>query len=247
MKHVPENELNELPEEVKTMSTNKLTKYLINEYKIFNGSKYFFKEYGSIYFFLTQLQFFRGISWVSGESIENIITKTENFFVPTWYNYYPLRIIKIYGHCLLNNNSFTPRKVINRSISNIIDTLPRDLNIDLILNTCLFGSVELTKNADWDKYKINGYGIAFESSSKFSLADGSMGKNVIIFRVGVGSSVHVDNKRKNILNLAEGIDDTRLTAEAKYPINFPESGKDYTLCLGNISNILQLTIWKKRN
>ena len=54
--------------------------------------------------------------------------------------------------------------------------------------------------------------------------------------------MHVDNKRKNILNLAEEIDDTRLTAEAKYPINFPESGKDYTLCLGNISNILQLTI-----
>ena len=160
-------------------------------------------------------------------------------------------MIKIYGHCLINNNSFTPRKIINWSISYIIGTLPRDLNIDLILNTYLFGSVELTKNANSDKYKISGYGIGFESSSEFSLTDGSMGKNVIIFRAGVSSSVYVDNKRKNILNLAEnptqGLDDTSLKAEAKYTINFPESGKDYTLCLGNISNILQLIIWEKQN
>ena len=71
--------------------------------------------------------------------------------------------------------------------------MPRDLNIDLTLNTCLFGSVELTKNADWDKYKISGYGIGFESSSKFSLADGSMGKNV---RVGVSSLCMLITKEK---------------------------------------------------
>ena len=38
------------------------------------------------------------------------------------------------------------------------------------------------------------------------------------------SSVHVDNKNKDILILAEettlGLDDTRLIVEAKYPINF---------------------------
>ena len=36
--------------------------------------------------------------------------------------------------------------------------------------------------------------------------------------------MHVDNKRKDILNLAEGLtqglDNTILKAEAKYPINF---------------------------
>ena len=43
------------------------------------------------------------------------------------------------------------------------------------------------------------------------------------------SSVHVDNKGKDILILSEGStkgsDDTTLTAEVKYPINFTQSGK----------------------
>ena len=57
-----------------------------------------------------------------------------------------------------------------------------------------------------------------------------MGKNVIIFGAGMGSSMHVDNKGKDILILGEeltqGLDDTTLIAEAKYPINFTPSGKD---------------------
>ena len=37
-----ENELNELSEKVKAISTKKLTKDLINSFSIINGSKYFF-------------------------------------------------------------------------------------------------------------------------------------------------------------------------------------------------------------
>ena len=44
----------------------------------------------------------------------------------------------------------------------------------------LFGPVELTKNANPDKYKYSGYGIQFESRSNFSFTDGSMGKNIIM-------------------------------------------------------------------
>ena len=44
-----------------------------------------------------------------------------------------------------------------------------------------------------------------------------MGKNVIIFRADIYSSVHVDNKNEDILILGEGptqrSDDTILTAE----------------------------------
>ena len=51
----------------------------------------------------------------------------------------------------------------------------------------------------------------------------------------MSSSVHVDNKKKNILILgegpAQGLDDTTLTAEAKYPINFAQSGKRFALSL----------------
>ena len=47
----------------------------------------------------------------------------------------------------------------------------------------------------------------------------------------MSSSVHVNNKGKDILILGEGptqeLDDTTLTAEAKYSINFTQSGKRY--------------------
>ena len=50
-----------------------------------------------------------------------------------------------------------------------------------------------------------------------------MGRNVIIFGPDLRLSVHIDDKEKDILILGEGttqgLDDTKLTAEAKYPIN----------------------------
>ena len=51
----------------------------------------------------------------------------------------------------------------------------------------------------------------------------------------MSSSMHVDNKGKNILvlgeRIAEGLDDTILTAEAKYTINFTQSEKRFVLSL----------------
>ena len=51
----------------------------------------------------------------------------------------------------------------------------------------------------------------------------------------MSSSVDVDNNRKGILILGEeqtqGLDDTTLTAEAKYSINFTQSGKRFVLSL----------------
>ena len=47
--------------------------------------------------------------------------------------------------------------------------------------------------------------------------------------------MYVDNKGKDILILGEGttqgLNDTTLTAEAKYPINFTQSGKRFVLSL----------------
>ena len=47
--------------------------------------------------------------------------------------------------------------------------------------------------------------------------------------------MHIDNKGKDIIILGEGstqrVDDTTLTAEAKYPINFTQSGKRFELSL----------------
>ena len=51
----------------------------------------------------------------------------------------------------------------------------------------------------------------------------------------MSSSVHIDNKGKNILIFGEGptegLDDTTLTAEAIYPINFRQSDKRFVLRL----------------
>ena len=65
--------------------------------------------------------------------------------------------------------------------------------------------------------------------------DGSYGKNVIIIRADICSSVYVDNKGKDIWIPGEGptqaLDEATLTAEAKYPINFTQSGKRFLLTL----------------
>ena len=43
---------------------------------------------------------------------------------------------------------------------------------------CLFGGVELAKNADPDKYVYNGYGIEFDTRIKSSLPDNT---NILLF------------------------------------------------------------------
>ena len=113
--------------------------------------------------------------------------------------------------------------MINLYISYILSPWLRNLNTEFTLNYCLFGSAELTKNADPDIYKYSCYGIPFHSRSEFLFTDESMGKIVIIFGADVISSVHIYNKNKNILILGEGstqgLDYNTLTVEAKYPIN----------------------------
>ena len=55
------------------------------------------------------------------------------------------------------------------------------------------------------------------------------------FGADVSTSMHVVNKKKDILLTGEGptqgLDDTTITAEAKYPISFTESGKIFVLSL----------------
>ena len=126
--------------------------------------------------------------------------------------------------CLINNNISSPKKVINLYIFYILNLWLRNLNTDFTLKNCLFGSVKLTKNTDPDKYKYNGYGIGLDSRSESSFTDESMGKNAIVFGADMSSSVDIDNKNKDILILGEGptqgLKDTTLTVEAKYPISF---------------------------
>ena len=77
------------------------------------------------------------------------------------------------------------------------------MNSDFPLKDCLFGGVKLAKNADPDKYVYSGYGIGFDSCSFFLIPNFDWGKNVIIFGVDMSSSVHIDNKKKDILILGK--------------------------------------------
>ena len=61
------------------------------------------------------------------------------------------------------------------------------------------------------------------------------GKKCHFFGADMSSSVHVDNKNKDILILGEGptqrLDDSTLTAEFKYAINLTQSNRRFVLSL----------------
>ena len=102
------------------------------------------------------------------------------------------------------------------------------------LKNYLFGAVTLTKNAEIGKYNYSGYGIGFDRRSSFSFPGGGFGQNVLIFGADMSSSIHIDNKKKDILVLGrgptQGLEGT-LTAEKMYSINFTSTRKKYCLSL----------------
>ena len=108
------------------------------------------------------------------------------------------------GICLKQEDTDTPNNVVNLFIFYELDRWSRDLNNDFSIKVYLFGTVKLTKNAGPDKYKYSGYGIELDSGSEFSLSDGSIGKNVVIFGIGMSPSSHIDNKKKSPI---QGLDD----------------------------------------
>ena len=151
-----------------------------------------------------------------------------------------------------------------------------NFNTDFTLRNCLFESLKLTNNPDLAKYKYTAYEIGVYSREEYSLPDSRVSKNVIISGVDMSSSVHIDNKGKDILLLGkeptQELDGTTFTSEVPYSINFKQPGKrfvlslhyngsnsflfvnatkvyqfksknseikDYALCLGNASKVLQ--------
>ena len=76
-----------------------------------------------------------------------------------------------------------------------------------------------------------GYGIGFDSRSKFFLPGSSMGKNVIIIGVDRSSFVNIDNKKKDILifhcGLGQLLNDSTFIAETKCSIDFSRSNRKF--------------------
>ena len=113
-------------------------------------------------------------------------------------------MVKFIGSCLKQPNfTFTHKKVVNIYIVYELRASSSHIN-DPTIKNCLFGAVTLTKNADIDKYRYSGYGIGFDRRGSFSFPGGGFGQNVVIFGADMSSSIHIDNKLKDILVLGRG-------------------------------------------
>ena len=122
-----------------------------------------------------------------------------------------------------DKSTFTNRNMANLFIAFEPDTWSKDLSTRFTLGDCLFRAVKLTKISDPDNYWYNSYGIGFDACSQFLLPSGEFSKPVVIFGLGNSSSVHADNRKKDILVLGEGptdgLHDTAITAETIYSVN----------------------------
>ena len=165
-------------------------------------------------------------SWKSkGLSAETIKppTTSDNSLTPALSYYGTKTRVKFTGISLKQPKlSYTHGKVVHIYIVYELGASSSHNN-DPTLKNCLFGAVTLTKNADIGKYGYSGYGIGFDRRSSYSFPGGGFGQNVLIFGADMSSSVHVNNKKKDILILGkgptQGLEHT-LTAEKMYWINF---------------------------
>ena len=78
------------------------------------------------------------------------------------------------------------------------------IDSDPALKNCLFGVVTLTKNADTEKYRYSAFGIGFDRRSSFSFSVDGFDQHLLILGVDTSCSVHIDNKKKDILVLGKG-------------------------------------------
>ena len=94
----------------------------------------------------------------------------------------------------------------------------------------------MSKNADLDEYEYSKYSVGFDAHRSFSLLVASeLCKNVTIFDANMSSSVHIDNNKKDILifgkDPTDGLNDTTLTTEKEYSINFTKQQIQFCLRL----------------
>ena len=166
----------------------------------------------------------------------------ENITAPTTSDYKPnpelscfgtKTRVEVKGNCLKQHKvTFNHGKVVNiYTVYEISNNYP--VSTYSTLEKFLFGAVSLTENADINRCKYSRYGIGLDSHGSFSFPGIGLGRNVIIFGIDMSSSVHVDNKKKDIFILGKGPTqglEYTLTAEKMYLINLTEHNKK--MCLG---------------
>ena len=191
-----------------------------------------------MYKYFKKIGYTESISSWESKGLSNEIIKTpttfNNSFTPTLKYTGRTMYAKFNGSCLKQDKiTFNHGKTVNIYI--VYDLKSNLNNFDPTLENCLFGAVKLTKNSDVDQYKYSGSGIGFDLKRTFSHPSGDIGKNITIFRADMSSSLHANNKTRDILNIGEGItqglDDTTLTTEKMYSTNFTVSRKKCCLSL----------------
>ena len=179
----------------------------------------------------------RVLSWqskgISNESIKPPTTSNNSFNPRLSYNDTKIKV-QFTGSCLRQPKfKFTHKKVVNIYIVYELGA-PSSHSSDPTIKNCLFGAVTLTENADIEKYEYSSFGTGFDRRSSFSFPVGGFGQNVLIFGADMNSSIHIDNKKKDILVLGrgptQGLEST-LTAEKMYSINFTVTKKKFCLSL----------------
>ena len=117
---------------------------------------------------------------MSNEEIDS--TKTPNFSITPSLDCYSTKTrVEFNGSCLKQDKvTFNHEKVVSIYI---VYEISKSINISNYptLENCLFGAVNLTKNADIDMYKYFGYGIVFDRHGSFSFPGSGLGQNAIIF------------------------------------------------------------------
>ena len=226
---------------------NNIEKLQAYDLSYFKGKQYFDERSGEQNYlvFLPMGKYFklnsvvavidRVLSWqskgISNESIKPPTTSNNSLNPRLSYNDTKIKV-PFTRSCLKQPKfKFAHKKIVNIYIVYELVTSSSHSSDPKIKN-CLFGAVTLTKNADIEKYKYSGYGIGFDRRSSFSFPSGGFGQNVLIFGADMSSSIHIDNKKKDILVIrrgpTQGLEST-LTPEKMYSINFTVTKKKFCL------------------
>ena len=131
-------------------------------------------------------------------------TTASNYSITQELSYYGSKIrVKFNGSCLKQNKiTYTYGKIVNMYT---VYEISKNFNMSSYsTENCLFGAVSFTKNNDIDQHKYSGYSIGFDKKGKFPIGNG-FDRNCIVFRVDMGSSVYVDNKKKYIQFLVKSL------------------------------------------
>ena len=161
--------------------------------------------------------------------------------------------IKVDGrmYIYLSGNHFQQNEVIipnNNNVINIycvyeLQPISSLRDTSFTIQNALFGAMQITKDpTNNSKNNYKEYGLCFDERSNFShtiTQDGrqrtSNGKNVLIFRADMSSSIHATNRANHIYcfgeGLTQGINDTTIYAEKNYYRNFTEHGEKFVLSL----------------